>query len=201
METKTIIVNNYHFTIFPQVYEPADDTFLIADNLNTPEGATLLDLGTGCGILAILSAEKATHVVATDINPYAVICAQRNVKQNHFSHKIEVRKGNLFHPLHPNETFDQIVFNPPYIPDILSQPGWLDKAWNGGPSGRIWINSFLTQVSQYLRKGGILLLIQSSLSGYEETLKKLKRDNYCVRILAKQKLFFEMLVLIQAIKR
>ncbi len=202
MENKTIIIKDYQFTVLPQVYEPADDTFLIADNLNTPEGATLLDLGTGCGILAILAAEKATHVVATDINPYAVICAQRNVKHNHLAHKIEVRQGNLFYPLHPNETFDQIVFNPPYIPDIPSRPiGWLDKAWNGGPSGRIWINPFLTQASRYLRKGGILLIIQSSLSGYEETIQKLKRDNYCVRILAKQKLFFETIVLIQAIKQ
>ena len=90
------------------------------------------------------------------------------------------------------ETFDQILFNPPYIPDSLSRLGWLDKAWNGGPSGRTWINPFLRQVSRYLRKGGILLLIQSSLSGYEETLKTLKRENYCVHILAKHKLFFEL---------
>jgi release factor glutamine methyltransferase len=201
MQNKTIIINNYQLTIFPQVYEPADDTLLVADNLNIPQGATLLDLGTGCGILAILAAEKATGVIATDINPYAVICAQRNVKQHNFAHKIEVRQGNLFHPLHQNETFDQILFNPPYIPDILSHPEWLDKAWNGGPSGRKWTNPFLKQVSRYLRKGGNLLLIQSSPSGYEETLKKLKRDNYCVRILVKHKLFFETLVLIQAIKQ
>lgn len=201
MQSKTLIINNYQFTIFPQVYEPADDTFLIADNLNTPQGATLLDFGTGCGILAILAAEKATHVVATDINPYAVICAKKNVKHNHLTHKIEIRQGNLFHPLHQNETFDQILFNPPYIPDIQSPSRWLDKAWNGGLSGRIWINPFLKQVSRYLRKGGILLLIQSSISGYEETLTKLKCDNYFVRILAKQKLFFETLVLIQAIKQ
>ena len=146
-------------------------------------------------------ARVATHVVATDINPYAVICAQRNVKHNHFSHKIEVHQGNLFHPLHPNDTFNQIVFNPPHIPDITSRLEWLDKAWNGGPSGRKWINPFLQQVSRYLQKGGILLLIQSSLSGCEETLKKLKHDNSFVRILVKQKLFFETLVLIQAIKQ
>jgi release factor glutamine methyltransferase len=151
--------------------------------------------------LAILAAEKATRVVATDINPHAVICAQRNVKHNHFAHKIEVRPGNLFYPLHQNETFDQILFNPPYIPDSLSRPGWLDKAWNGGPSGRTWINPFLRQVHRYLRKGGFLLLIQSSLSGYEETLKTLKRENYCVHILAKHKLFFETLMLIQAVKQ
>lgn len=71
MQSKTIIINNYQFTILPQVFEPADDTFLVADNLNTPQGATLLELGTGCGILAILAAEKATRVIAKDINPYA----------------------------------------------------------------------------------------------------------------------------------
>ena len=59
MKNKTTIINNYQFTIFPQVYEPADDTLLLADNLNTPQGVTLLDLGTGCGILAILAAARA----------------------------------------------------------------------------------------------------------------------------------------------
>jgi release factor glutamine methyltransferase len=151
--------------------------------------------------LAILAAEKATRVVATDINPHAVICAQGNVNYNRFAHKIEVHQGSLFNPLHQNETFDQILFNPPYIPDSPSHIGWIDKAWNGGPSGRMWVNPFLKQVSRYLRQGGILLLLQSSLSGYEKTLKKLKRDNFSVHILAKHQLFFETLVLIQAVKQ
>lgn len=70
-----------------------------------------------------------------------------------------------------------------------------------GPSGRLWINPFLRQVSRYLQKGRTLLLIQSTLSGHEETLKTLKLDNYSARILATQKLFFETLVLIQVIKQ
>jgi release factor glutamine methyltransferase len=201
VQIKKIVYNTYHFTIYPQVYEPADDTFLLAAHLNPPKGATVLDLGTGCGILAILATENADRVIATDINPYAVMCTHFNTKSNNLSHKIEVRHGTLFNPLHRDEKFDQILFNPPYLPDVRPQTGWLDKAWNGGLSGRIWIDPFLKQVSRYLHKAGSLLLIQSSLSGYEDTLKILQLDGFSVHILAEQKLFFETIALIQAIKQ
>jgi hypothetical protein len=39
---KNFIYNTYHFSVLPQVYNPADDTFLIATNLNIPKGATIL---------------------------------------------------------------------------------------------------------------------------------------------------------------
>ena len=41
------------------VYEPAEDSFLFAENLDVEKGAQVLDVGTGCGILGILAAEKA----------------------------------------------------------------------------------------------------------------------------------------------
>ena len=75
---KRIHFGNYVFDVSENVYEPAEDSFLFAENLDVEKGAKVLDVGTGCGILGIFAAEKAATVVAVDLNPYAVCCAREN---------------------------------------------------------------------------------------------------------------------------
>ncbi|MEM2148161.1 MAG: hypothetical protein QXJ94_06110, partial [Candidatus Bathyarchaeia archaeon] len=58
-QTKKVFFNNYVFHVWPEVYEPAEDSFLFAENLNMKNGENVLDMGTGCGILGIVAADKA----------------------------------------------------------------------------------------------------------------------------------------------
>ncbi|MEE9413919.1 MAG: methyltransferase [Acidimicrobiales bacterium] len=69
----------------------------------------VLDLGTGCGILAAVVCENAARTVASDANPEAVECAARNLA----GLSIEVLCGDLFEPVR-GERFDIVVCNPPY---------------------------------------------------------------------------------------
>ena len=55
--------------------------------------AAALDLGTGCGIQALLAAKHAEHVVATDVNPRALAFAGFNARLNGIDN-IEFRLGN-----------------------------------------------------------------------------------------------------------
>ena len=64
------------------VYEPREDSFLIADNLNTKKGEKVLEIGTGSGILAILAAKMGSRVTAVDINEDAIEGAAKNAKKN-----------------------------------------------------------------------------------------------------------------------
>lgn len=78
---------------------------------------TAFDLGTGTGVLAaVLARRGAARVVATDINPRAVVCARDNVRHLGLQERIEVRKADLF----PDGTADLIVCNPPWLPGAAS---------------------------------------------------------------------------------
>jgi methylase of polypeptide subunit release factors len=75
--------------------------------------AAALDVGTGCGIQALLAAKHCDRVVATDVNPRALRFAMFNAVLNGVE-SIHVREGDLFAPV-DGERFDLIVANPPYV--------------------------------------------------------------------------------------
>ena len=77
---KKAYFKDHVFEVDEHVYEPAEDTFLVAEKLETKKDDIVLEIGTGCGILAILAAKTAKKVVAIDINPYAIECTKRNAK-------------------------------------------------------------------------------------------------------------------------
>jgi release factor glutamine methyltransferase len=85
---KKVYFRDTIFVVNEHVYEPAEDTFLISERLAVTEDDVVLDMGTGCGILAVLAAEKAKRVVAVDINPYAIECAIKNAQTNDMKEKI-----------------------------------------------------------------------------------------------------------------
>jgi methylase of polypeptide subunit release factors len=74
---------------------------------------TALDIGTGCGVMALLTARQSERVVGVDTNPRALNFAVFNAALNGVSN-VEFRQGSLFEPVE-GERFDLIVCNPPYV--------------------------------------------------------------------------------------
>jgi release factor glutamine methyltransferase len=188
------------FTIDPEVYEPAEDTFLLAHNLDVRDGERVLELGTGCGLLAILAASAGARVVATDISPLALACARKNADAHSVSDLIDFRLGNLFEPVDVDR-FDLVIFNPPYLPvrddEAIGAP--IDLAWEAGPEGRAIIDPFLEGFSSHLVEDGRALFVQSSLSNIKKTLFALRTLDFKVDVVSR-KLPFEELFLIRAAK-
>lgn len=196
---KRVFFEEYVFEVPEEVYEPAEDTFLIARNLSVERGARVLDMGAGCGILAVLAARNASRVVAVDINPQAVKCTLRNAAANGVSAKVEARLGNLFAVLKAEEVFDLIVFNAPYLPiDSGEGRSWVEKAWAGGTTGRKVIDRFVDQVSQHLAENGRVLLVQSTLSDVEATLQRFSRHGFRASVIDEEKVPFETVALLEA---
>ena len=114
--SKRIHFGNYVFDMYDDVYEPAEDSFLFAENLDVKEGDQVLDVGTGCGLLGILAAKKAGGVVAVDLNPFAIRCARENSALNGAQDKMDFVQASLFSALNSGVRFDLILFNAPYLP-------------------------------------------------------------------------------------
>lgn len=191
--------NDYVFYVLENVYEPAEDSFLLAENLRVNKTDFVLDMGTGCGILGILAAKKARSVIAVDINPYAVCCAKMNAKLNGVESKMSILRGDLFQPIKRGEKFDVILFNAPYLPSVREeQKTWAERAWSGGLGGRELIDRFLLEASKYLEMDGRFFLVQSTLSDVDKTIQALKKAGLQARVIAKEKVAFETIIVIEA---
>jgi release factor glutamine methyltransferase len=188
-----------HYYNHPNVYEPAEDTFILLENLRVERSDRVLEIGTGTGIIAIKASMNSRMVVATDINPYAIECATENIIANK-SFNIEIRKGNLFEPV-KGEKFDLILFNTPYLPtdDKEKINDELNAAWDGGVDGRMLIDRFIEGLPHYFNQGGIVQMVQSSLSDVNMTLKKLENLGFKVSVTARKKVFFEEIAVITGI--
>jgi release factor glutamine methyltransferase len=200
LSTKRVYFGDYVFDVWEKVYEPAEDSFVFAENLEVNEADTVLDLGTGCGILGILAAEKASVVTAVDVNPHAVRCARENAKLNDVQNKIYYLRGDLFTPLREGLKFDLVLFNAPYLPvNEIETQSWIGRAWAGGARGRQVIDRFIADVPKYLMRRGHVLLMQSTLANVDETLSRFSACGVNARIISEYDLpFFETIKLIEA---
>ncbi len=182
------------------VYIPAEDSYLLAENLEIHDGESVLEIGTGSGIVAMYASKLTDKVTATDINFDAITLAESNFRANNIDN-IELLFGNLFEPV-KNRKFDVILFNTPYLPteegEVIEDN--LNYAFDGGLNGRKIIDLFLNEVRNHLNDSGTVQLIQSSLSDNNLTLKKLDELGFIAEIAKKEHYFFEDIVLINAHK-
>ena len=160
----------------PGVFHPISDSWLLADALREqtlPPRASVLDLCTGSGLLAVCAARRgARQVTAVDVSRRALLSARLNARLNGV--RVRARRGSLFEPL-GDERFDAIVANPPYVPaetDDLPERG-PERAWDAGRDGRTLLDRLLDEAPAHLRPGGFLLVVHSSVIGREETLRRM----------------------------
>ena len=169
----------------PEVYPPSEDTFLLLDALEASESDTVLEMGSGTGLITCHLAACASSVVAADLNPLAVRCTASNLERNRLAG--EVRESDLFDNI-PGR-FDVIVFNPPYCPG--TDDDRLALSWAGGPDGVDVTARFLSLAPRHLAPGGrIVLLLSTEMEpgALDEALAPFRRVE-----LMRRRLFFEEL--------
>ena len=153
------------------VYAPRSDTALLADSLPDVSGAEVLELCSGSGALALTAvARGAARVVAVDRSARAVVAARVNARLNRLW-PVDVRRGDLLEALQPQERFDVIIANPPYLPAEADD----DPRWDAGADGRGVLDRIVVGAPLRLRPGGRLALVQSGFAGVEETVSALER--------------------------
>jgi methylase of polypeptide subunit release factors len=139
---------------------------LIGLMIDTPSRMTL-DLGTGCGILALHASRHSGRVVATDISERALAYARFNAAVNGIRN-IEFRLGSLFEPV-DGERFDHIVSNPPFVitPRTDGVPSYEYR--DGGRVGDAIVAEVVAGLADHLAPGGVAQLLGNWEYRAEET--------------------------------
>ncbi|WP_434309894.1 peptide chain release factor N(5)-glutamine methyltransferase [Hominifimenecus sp. rT4P-3] len=151
------------FRVSPDVLIPRMDTEILAERVlkdyPNGRGLRLLDMCTGSGCLAVsLSVLGHFQVAASDLSAAALAVA----KQNASDHGCDIAfyEGDLFQAL-PEQKFDLIVSNPPYIPggemdDLMPEVRDFDPrmALDGGADGLYFYRRLAEEGKSYLVSGG-----------------------------------------------
>ncbi len=188
---------NIELEISSGVYEPREDSFLLAKvlekELSAKKFKRVLEIGCGSGLLAIIAAKKGRETTAADIDDKALECAKKNASAN--SVKINFVLSDLFEEI--SGKFDLIIFNPPYLPEEISD---FSRTWAAGKNLEM-IFHFLSGAKNFLAPNGALLLVCSSLSNPEKIIGNLKQNGFSSSIAYEQKIPFETLYAIRAEKQ
>lgn len=119
MESSTT-PRTWHLTLHqaPHGYRFALEAFLLADFVPAPAPDPLIDLGTGCGVIALFLARRFPRLrcVGLELQRSLAVLAQQNVLCNGFEHRIGIVQGDMRQAasLFPAGRFGTVVCNPPY---------------------------------------------------------------------------------------
>ncbi len=173
------------------VYQPAEDTYLLlrAALAEARRRDLALEIGCGSGFISQELARRVRCLIATDINPHAVRSAR--------ARGIEVIRADLFRGI--KGKFDLILFNSPYLP---TQPEertgqWIDYALDGGENGRQTVDRFLKDLPGHLQPKGRALLLISSLTGLTEVQEAAVAAGLTAKMVAGERSFFEQLYVLR----
>ncbi|HXZ50145.1 MAG TPA: peptide chain release factor N(5)-glutamine methyltransferase [Usitatibacter sp.] len=161
------------FAVRPAVLIPRPETETLVEEAlrvvrRMREGGrapAVLDLGTGCGAIAVTLACEVPglRVVATDVSAAALEVAGANVRDHGCEERVELLEGSWYAPL-GGRAFDLVVANPPYVAagdahlgrgDLRFEPG--GALTDGSPDGLASIRAIVDGARGHLAPGGALL--------------------------------------------
>ncbi len=159
------------FYVDPRVLIPRPETEILVETVLElqKEPCRFVDIGTGCGAIAISSAHHRPdwELIATDFSIEALEVAERNALNHNCADRLTLLQGDLFEPLQQlsDTHFDWIASNPPYVsvdeastlpPDVRKHEP--EVALFAGVDGLDIIRRLVTDAPQYLNTEGKLIL-------------------------------------------
>ncbi|KAM6310242.1 methyltransferase N6AMT1 [Aegotheles albertisi] len=173
---------------FRDVYEPAEDTFLLLDALER-DAARLrearvevcLEIGSGSGVVSAFLAASvigpSALYICTDINPMAAYCTLETALLNNVH--LQPVITDLVKGLTPrlNGKVDLLLFNPPYVvtPSEEVESHGIEASWAGGKKGREVMDRIFPLVPDLLSPGGLFYLVTIKENNPDEILEMMKK--------------------------
>lgn len=148
-------VNGYRFSL---------DALLLAGFALPPAGSGIIDLGSGCGVVALILARSCagSSVVAVEKNPAMAGVAGRNVEMNSLPGQVKVLEADILElrKLYPVSSFDLVVSNPPFrVPGSgrISPRAGRDSARHESTAS---LADFMASAKYLVKPGGKICFIQ-----------------------------------------
>ena len=173
------------FTCDPRGLIPRPETEQLVELIlkSSPDAASILDVGTGSGVIAIslALARPTAKVSACDLLPAALSLAQENAARHQLGDRIAFFQSDLLAAT--SDTFAVIAANLPYIPtaDISDLSREVQKdpltALDGGPDGLVLVERLVAQAKSRLVPGGLIAL-EIGHDQAERVMALLAANNY-----------------------
>jgi SAM-dependent methyltransferase len=165
----TILLNH-------KVFAPTPTSREVAEGLTIEPGDTVIDVGSGSGILSFVAAKLgARKVYGTEVNGSAVALAKRNARLLGLDRAVEFRKGSLFEPLKGIRA-NVVIGDVSGVPDdIAAVSDWFPGGFSGGPTGAEVPVAMLERSRSHLLPGGRLYLPTGSIQDEGAVLRAARR--------------------------
>jgi len=154
--------HSFHFKQFSILWNKASmklstDAVLLGSWM--PNRASLaLDIGTGCGVLALMLAQKTTATIdAVDIDANAVAVARENILHSSWANRIKVYHSNIKEYVSTEKKYDVIVSNPPFF--HLSMPAKDAGVLNAKHTVNLCLDDLFKSVAELMHPDGLFCMV------------------------------------------
>ena len=187
-----------NITVFPGVYPPSEDTYLLLDTLDFRQDDDFLEVGCGAGLITLTAAKRTRSILSVDSSFEAVRNTLENLKRNDLYNDCHVIQSDLLGALAPSVKFSLIVFNPPYLPQDDEHTD-LDHALVGGQTGTELTQRFVRQAVNHLLREGRIFVVASNLTDIDSIRKTMIDCGFTIEMISEKSLFFEKIQVLRGI--
>ncbi len=177
-----------------EVHAATPYSLFLAAHIPEMPGQTVVDLGTGSGVLGIVARlQGAARVYVLDINPEAVAIAMENAARNGVQEGfVPLPTGSTMLPLPEGVMVDHIICNPAQLPMRKSEKA--GDPFFAGDDGRGMIEGLIRETPAWLAPRGRLLMTHSSVADLPKSIQLMESIGLEPRVVAQQLLEFRTFV-------
>lgn len=173
------------FICLPNVVWPGEDSMGLLEAFTVCSNKSVLDMGTGSGVLGVMAALRgAGKVVALDLNEAAIANAKKNADLHGVTGVVDARLSDVFDALESHESFDVVLANFPYrnkkAANVLESLMWDTEL--------SMHKKFFQDVKKYIKPDGKIYFAQANYGAADEALAMAREQGFQATLVAKKEI-------------
>lgn len=183
---KRVKPDQFHFKKFSVTHKRSSmkvgtDGVLLGTWVNATNTCSILDIGTGTGVIALMLAQRTSssvHVDAVELNPETCLDAQQNFAQSPWPDRLHLYTQAI-QTFAPEKTYDLVVSNPPYFINSYKPPD--AHRITARHTEQLTFEELLSAVLHMLSARGRFAVVLPVTEGKAFEKLALEKTLYCIR--------------------